>query len=143
MTCALPRLLISLLLLASMAGASGEEIAIVVNPDNPVDSISRRQLINLYMGRHQEFPNGRQAIPLDHAPDSAIRRLFYKALTGKTVAQVNAYWARLLFSGRASPPQTVDSSQKILEIINHDPKAIGYIYSSQIVSSVKVIARVE
>lgn len=129
-------------LLATAADAFAE-IVVIVNPDNETTGLSRRQLIDLYMGRYQNFPNGEAALPLDQAPDSPIRKLFYKAMVDKSVAEVNAYWARLLFTGRASPPRVMAGSAEILKAVRDNRGAIGYIESSELDGSVKVVTHVE
>ena len=89
------------------------EILVVVNAANPVQQLSKRELVDMYMGRNIHFSDGSVALRLDQQPDSEDRKIFYQKLVNKNVAQVNAYWARLLFTGRTRPPKTmneIDSS---------------------------------
>ncbi|WP_415888594.1 hypothetical protein ACMXYV_11285 [Neptuniibacter sp. SY11_33] len=119
------------------------EMIVISHPESEVDRLSKKQVIDLYMGRVQHFPNGGKASTLDMPTDSDHRAKFYKGLTGKTLPQINAYWARLIFAGRATPPQPVESSQEVIATIMKDTTAIGYIDKSELVDSVKVIAHVE
>ncbi|MDX1695779.1 MAG: hypothetical protein R3208_18590 [Ketobacteraceae bacterium] len=118
-------------------------IVVIVNPDNPTDNFSQRELVDLYMGRNLYFPDGNLAVRLDQAPTSEVREAFYRALVDKSVAEVNAYWARLLFTGRASPPQVLDSSDKVINAVLKNRNAIGYIEEEALVDSVKVVGRVD
>ncbi len=131
---------LSLAMLALNAQAA---IVVIVNKDNPTENFSQRDLVDLYMGRNLYFSNGSLAIRLDLAPTSDIREDFYQQLVGKSVAEVNAYWARLLFTGRASPPQVMENSNKVIEAVNKNRNAIGYIREEDLVDSVKVVGRVE
>lgn len=135
--------IIILLIGLSLAGLASAEIVVVVNRDNPVESFSRRDLVDLYMGRVQHFSDGNLALRLDLPPDSKIRTEFYRQLVNKSVAEVNAYWARLLFTGRASPPQVISNSADVLKAVRENRNAIGYLDSSEVDDSVKVVARVE
>lgn len=128
------------LLLASVGSA---EIVVVVNPQNPLASLDRRALVDLYMGRTRFFPDGSLVLRLDQAPESAVREAFYRALVHKSVAEVNAYWARLLFTGRASPPQVLEGSQAVLAAVRDNVNAIGYVDSQDLDDSVKVVGRVD
>ncbi|WP_415900678.1 hypothetical protein [Neptuniibacter sp. QD48_11] len=119
------------------------EMIVISHPESQVDKLSKKQVIDLYMGRVQHFPNGGKASTLDMPADSDHRAKFYKGLTGKSLPQINAYWARLIFAGRATPPQSVESSEEVIATIMKDTTAIGYIEKSELVSSVKVIAHVE
>jgi ABC-type phosphate transport system substrate-binding protein len=118
------------------------EIVVIVHNDNPTVTLSTRELVDLYMGRNLYFPNGSLALRLDQAPTSTIRAHFYQSLVKKSVAQVNAYWAKLLFTGRASPPMPLQNSNDILETIRNNKNAVGYIDAAEFDNSVKVIARV-
>lgn len=127
------------LLVISSANA---DVLVVVNKDNDIDSFSKRQLVDIYMGKNLYLPDGSLAIRLDQAPDSETREVFYRQLLGKSVAEVNAYWARLLFTGRASPPHVLSSSKEILAVVRKNKNAIGYVNESDVDDSVKVVGRV-
>ncbi len=129
-----------LVLLASMARA---EIVVVVNKDSKISELTQKEVIDIYMGRRQSFPDGSPAFPLDQAGQSEIRENFYKALVNKSPAQINAYWARLLFTGRASPPRIMNDSMVLLEAIEQNPAAIGYVDSSMLNDRVRAVAYVE
>ena len=109
----------------------------IVNPTNQTAELSHRQLVNLYMGRTQNYPDGTLALPVDQAPDSEARQAFYKRLVGKSVAEVNAYWAKLLFTGRASPPRALTDSATVLQVVRENRNAIGYIESEYVDDPVK------
>ena len=117
-------------------------IVVIVNSENTASDFSQRQLVDLYMGRDLYFPDGSMALRLDQSPESKVRHEFYKNLVGKSVAQINAYWARLLFTGRASPPQVISDSQGVLKAVRNNTNAVGYINESELDAGVKVVGRV-
>lgn len=134
---------ITLLTLAFSAQSANAGIVVIVNPANPVTDFDKRQLIDLYMGRNLYFPDGKLAIRLDQPPTSQIRRDFYQNLVGMSVAEVKAYWARLLFTGRATPPLETDNSEQIIDAVLKNETAIGYIQDDEVTDSVKVVGHVE
>ena len=117
------------------------DIVVVVHKDNPVESLTRNDVVNLYMGRRRSFAKGYPAIPLDHASDSNVRREYYRRLVGKSVAQMNAYWARLLFTGRTTPPHVFADSSSILNAVKSNPGALAYLPSGDVGEGVKVVFR--
>jgi len=135
---------IAILLLIGLP-LSGVQAAmvVIVHPKNATESMSQRQLVDLYMGRSMNFPTGEPALTLDQAPNSQARADFYLLLVDKNLAQVNAYWARLLFTGRSTPPRPLDNGKAVLKAVSKNPSAIGYLDSSEIDGSVKVVAYVE
>ncbi|MGC1509324.1 hypothetical protein [Ketobacter nezhaii] len=122
--------------------SASADIVVVVNAANPVEQLSSRELVDLYMGRNLYFPDGSLVLRLDQSPESATRITFYRELVDKSVAEVNAYWAKLLFTGRATPPQTVESAAGVLQAVQSNLNAIGYVDSEDLNGSVKVIGRV-
>jgi len=135
--------ILTLLLGIGLVCSARAEIVVVVNAANPIESFSRRELVDLYMGRTQHFPDGSLVLRLDLPPDSQVRSDFYRGLVNKSVAEVNAYWAKLLFTGRASPPQVMDNSQNVLKAVRENKNAVGYVDSKDVDASVKVVARVD
>jgi ABC-type phosphate transport system substrate-binding protein len=62
---------------------------------------------------------------------------------GKSVAEVNAYWAKLLFTGRASPPRSLTDSETVLQVVRENRNAIGYIESEYADDTVRVVGKVQ
>ncbi|MGB3623169.1 hypothetical protein FT643_19715 [Ketobacter sp. MCCC 1A13808] len=118
------------------------DIVVVVNEANPVSGFSHRELVDLYMGRNLHFPDGSLVYRLDQDPDSMVRKDFYRSLVNKSIGQVTAYWAKLLFTGRATPPQVLNDNNSVLSAVRSNINAIGYIESVNLDNSVKVVARV-
>ena len=120
---------------------SSAEILVVVHASNPTNQLSREQVIDIYMGRNVHFPDGRTAAPVDLAANSLIRETYYGMLINKTVAQVNAFWSRLLFSGRATPPKVLPDTQSVIHFVSQNKNAIAYIDSESWNDSGKVVFR--
>ncbi|WP_290582023.1 hypothetical protein [Ketobacter sp.] len=133
--------MLSILLLVAARAPAG--IVVIVNNENPVSELSKREIIDLYMGRNLYFSDGKLALRLDHPPTSGEREQFYQTLVKKSVAQMNAYWAKLLFTGRASPPLLMGDSEQLLDTVRNNRNAIGYIDESNLDDSVKVVGRVD
>jgi len=128
---------------AVLALTARAETVVIVNPANPVAELKREQVIDLFMGGQINFPDGNPALPIDHLPDSATRQGYYHALTGKTVAQINAYWARLMFTGRASPPRVLRTPDAVLKAVMENRDAIAYIDDAVLNGKVKVVFRLK
>ena len=116
-----------------------EDIVVVVNKNNSVDKLSRDQVIDIFMGRNRQFSTGVTALPLDLPDDMPERENFYSRLTGKSVSEINAYWARLHFTGRAHPPSLMHNHEEVIQRIINNPGAVGYVNRSNANSKVKVV----
>lgn len=132
-----------LLIMLACFGSASAELVVVVNKNNDTVQLSRHQVIDIYMGRTQSYPNGKPAMPLDYSGGADIKRTFYRTYMNKRLAEINAYWAKLLFTGRASPPRIVSNPELLLDMVAANPSAIGYIDKSLLDDRVKVVAHVE
>ncbi|AKJ29790.1 hypothetical protein [Caldimonas brevitalea] len=121
------------------AAAARADLYVVVHADNPVRQISAKETVDLFMGRKRSFPDGDHALPFDLPRDSAARAGFYRALTGMDLAQINSYWARLMFSGQTMPPQPMPSEAAMLEVVKRNPGAIGYLSQEPADKGVRVV----
>ncbi|TWX57795.1 hypothetical protein ESZ28_02720 [Colwellia hornerae] len=121
--------------------AVSTEFVVVVNKDNAINSLSKREVIDIYMGRYLTFPDGEMAQPLDLPSESLLKNDFYLQLVNKNEQKINAYWARLLFSGRAKPPISAISIEDALKKLDSSPYSIGYIPVNQLTDAVKVVYR--
>lgn len=115
------------------------DVYVIVHPEYAVRAMTRAQTLDLFMSRTRHFPNGDPALPLDQPRNSPARARFYRALTGMDLAQVNSYWARLMFSGQTMPPESLSSEAAVLAAVKHNPAAIGYVLAEPADRSVHVV----
>ena len=130
-------LLISLLFLPVTESAA--QLVVITNPKNGVTSLSRDDVVNIFLGRFRQFPSGISAQPADLPATQPEKALFYRMLVNKDLAEINSYWARLLFSGRTVPPRQALSNEDLLSFISKTPGAIGYLEKRKIDARVKVV----
>jgi ABC-type phosphate transport system substrate-binding protein len=128
------KLLALLLFLALSAHA---EVAVIANPKNALAALTRQEVQDIFMGRTRTFPSGKFALPIDQS--SPLRAEFYQLLTGRPVEQINAYWARIMFTGQASPPLQVPDDSAVLKTVQENEGAIGYVDKAQADKTVHVL----
>lgn len=125
------QLLFASLLLAALPAQA--EIVVVVNPANPASRMFTEQAAQFFLGKSNQFT------PVDQGKESTIRRDFYQKATGKTLAQVEAVWAKIEFSGKGTMPKSYGSDAAVKKAVAADPSAIGYIEKASVDDSVKVL----
>ena len=132
-------LIAALLLLPTLLlpAVSHAEISVIVHPDNSsefnADAIKR-----IFLGKSKSFPDGGKVTPVNIA-DSGVRSDFNKKALKKSSSQIKAYWSKLVFTGKGTPPKEL-SSNELLAKIAANPELIGYVESSQVTDQVKVVA---
>lgn len=133
----LQRLLILLALSATHVMAA--DWVLVANPQSGIKALSQDEVVNIYLGRYRHLASGLTAEPIDQAADTPIRARFYRHLVNKNVAEINAYWSRLTFSGKTKPPRVATSSEQALQLVAHTQGALAYIERSQVDARVVVV----
>lgn len=132
-------------LLTALLGATPlrAEIVLVAHAESTLESMTPEEITALYMGRKRLLNNGELVVTYDLDNDSQIRDQFYQALVGKSAAQINAYWARLHFTGKAQPPIEVLNADHLKTEILAQTNAIAYIDETALTPNLKVIYRFE
>ena len=130
-TCAL-----SLVIASSIAEAG---VSVVVNPSLTESGVSAEQIANIFLGKSNKLPSGAKVVPIDQEEGEGPRDLFYQKVVHKDASQLNAYWSRLIFTGKGQPPKAVLDDDEVLEFVASQPDAIGYMSSEAVDDSVKVI----
>ncbi|MCH8181361.1 MAG: hypothetical protein IIA02_16530 [Proteobacteria bacterium] len=129
--------------LLTLAHAASAQVAVIVNPKSAIASMSPEQVSSIFLGKSSTLPSGAAAAPVDLPEGSAVHEQFYSKATGKTSAQVKATWARLTFSGKATPPKELGSSADVKKFVASNPDAIGYIEKSAVDGSVKAVLTID
>lgn len=134
------RFLAVLVLAAASSSAGAGDVVAVVSARSLITALSSEQLSDIFLGRANRFPDGTPAVPIDLDEDSPARERFYVQFTGKSAAQVKAHWSKIIFTGRGQPPRQAGSGAEARRLIAENPRAVGYIESTAVDASVRVLA---
>jgi hypothetical protein len=115
------------------------EPVVVVNTASATQHLSQDEAINIFLGRYRRLPNGETAIPIDQPDSSTLRAEFYRKLVNKDLNEINAYWARLIFSGRTSPPLQAAQSADVIELLMVNPGGMAYVDRSQVDRRLRIV----
>ena len=122
------------LLLSCSAQAS---VVLVGNPS--ATALNKTQASKLFLGKMKKLPWGGKPMLVELQTGAPLRVEFHQKVTGKSEAQLQSYWSRLVFTGKASAPvQMADSAQVKQRIASH-ANAIGYIDEADLDGSVKLL----
>jgi ABC-type phosphate transport system substrate-binding protein len=132
-----------LVILASLnVWAQGKGYKVIVNPSNPVSSMSREDVARIFLKKTTKFPDGRSALPVDLAIDSSIRENFSRDIHGKSASAVDAYWQQQIFAGRDVPP-VQKGEGAALDFVRSNGSGISYVSPGTNTDSVKVVAIID
>jgi len=129
-------LFITLLIIGTPVNA---EPVVIVNARSEVDRLSQDEVINIFLGRYRRLPNGDVAIPVDQPDGSALKNQFYRKLVNKNLNEINAYWSRLIFSGKTSPPKQAVNAAEVAALMSGNSGGISYIERAQVDNRFRIV----
>lgn len=130
-----------LILILGTAGQAAADTVIIVNGGSKVQTLEKEQVADIYLGKSPTLPTGEQVIAIDYNESTSLRDTFHNSVTGKSPNQLKAYWSRLLFSGKGTPPREVEDEASMKKLVADNPNIIGYINSDNLDDTVKVVFR--
>jgi hypothetical protein len=128
-----------LLLCVGAERAAAADVVAVVSARSTAGDLTRRQVMDLVLGKATRFPGGRTAVPVDQAEGSAVRDAFYLAFADKSPAQIKAHWSKVIFTGRGQPPRAVASGVLVKKLLAGNADAIGYVERSEVDDSLRIV----
>ncbi|WP_290583274.1 phosphate ABC transporter substrate-binding protein [Ketobacter sp.] len=124
-----------LMMAATFASA---EVVVIVNASSSISTASADEIQQVFLGKRNEI-GGVSVTPVDQSEGNEARDTFYEKVVDKTPAQLNAYWSRLIFTGKGKPPKQYFDDAEVVETVLEEEDAIGYIDSSAVTEGIKVI----
>lgn len=128
---------------ALLSAAPAIAQVVVVGAKSPAATLSKEQASDLFLGKLTTLPGGGAPELMDLPESSPVREDFYSKVTGKSAAQAKAYWSKLSFTGKGTPPKEAASSADIKKAVGGNPNAVGYIEKTAVDASVKVVFSVQ
>lgn len=115
---------------------------VVIGNDLVKDSLSLEDLKKAYLLNGIRLNSGAFIQPIDFDEENPIRDDFYKRLLSRNRAQMKSYWARIIFTGKGSPPPVIKNAKEAREQLkaNASP-TIVYLKESDLDSHDKVLLR--
>jgi ABC-type phosphate transport system substrate-binding protein len=113
---------------------------VIVNETNPITSVDRKTLADVFLKKVTRWAGGEVIRPVDLRPESAARAAFTEEILRRTVFAVKSYWQQLVFSGREVPPPEVDSDEQVIKFVLRSPGAVGYVSGDAHLEHVKPIS---
>jgi ABC-type phosphate transport system substrate-binding protein len=126
--------------MASGARADSPGFKVVVNPANPVLTLTREEVARIFLKKITAWPDGGSVTAVDQPRTSATRAAFSTVIIGKPADAVAAYWQTLVSSGRVTPPVVRHSDDDVLEFVRKTPGAVGYVAADVSLAGVRVLS---
>ena len=121
--------------------AAYADVVVVVGAKSGIRTLTKIQVAGIFLAKKAyPLPDGEDAMPLDLYEGNPIRDEFYAKVTGKSAAQLQAYWPDAMLSGLSSPrPMRMSDIDAVKQMLDRNPDYIGYIRKKAVDGSVRVV----
>jgi ABC-type phosphate transport system substrate-binding protein len=120
--------------------AAGNDIAIVVRPDVPVENLSFPELRKVLLGDRQFWTSNVRVTLLVRAPGAREREVVLKVIYQMSESQFRQYWIAKVFRAEAaSGPRIVYSNEMAEELALAIPGAVAFVEASQVPKGLKML----
>lgn len=130
-----------LLILVSCNLVLNSQVAVVVNTENPTDTLSIDYLLDIYTLNKKSWANGESIVVVDLKGELSSKKEFLDnlELNSRTLTKIRL---KKLFTGKAKPPKSLNSDSEIIEYVASNPGSVGYVDTRNLPknSNVKVVA---
>jgi len=125
---------------SSAQTARGGDIAVVVNPDTPVNDLSLSEVRKVLLGERQYWNSKLPVTLLIRAPVARERDVVLRVIYQMSEAQFKQYWVAKIFRAEAaSPPKIVYSNDMQYELVTAIPGAIAFVDARAVRPGAKVL----
>ena len=100
---------------------------VIVNANNPVNSISKAEIQNYYLKKELVWSgNNSKVFPIDLPTSNVLKRRFSKEVLGKRTEQLGAYWNKAMGTG-LKKPKVLKTDKAMIQKVGVFDGAIGYV----------------
>lgn len=113
------------------------EETLVVHGASPVAGLSSDLMKDYFLGKKTTWDDGSKVVVVVIKKGPTSDALLAKL--GKNSQQFNTGWKKLVFTGKGSMPELVDSDEALIALVADTPGAIGLVDKAQVKDGVKAI----
>ncbi len=107
--------------------ARANSIVVIVNKENPVNSLTVDEVRRYFLLDSKNWPSGSKIKPINLHKSSTTKNYFLNKILKMTLNDYDHFWLSMKQKSGETEPKTVKSNKFVLKIVGKDAKAIGYL----------------
>ena len=108
-----------------------QEFLVIANHNSRISKLTKAEVRAIFTGKDTRYT------PLDQKGD--LREIFYKNITSLDLHAINKIWAKHVFTGKGAKPDRLTNNNNVIQAIQNNPEAVGYILPNSVSKDIKVI----
>jgi len=132
--------LLALVSVALPQASKSGDIAVVTNPQTPVNDLPLAEVRKVFLGERQYWTSNMPVILLVRAPVARERQVVLKTIYQMSESQFKQYWVAKIFRSEAvSAPKIVYSADMTNELLSVIPGSIAFMEAKDVGPGLKVL----
>lgn len=124
----------------AQAQKTSSDIAVVTNPETPVNELSLAEVRKVFLGDRQYWTSNMPVILLVRAPVAREREVVLKNIYQMTESQFKQYWVAKIFRSEVvSAPKIVYSADMTNQLLTVIPGSIAFMEAKAVSPGLKVL----
>lgn len=126
------------------SSSAGTEIAVIVNKDNPIASLSAGEAKLYYLRKIKKRWEGinKNIRPADRKTKCAEQEVFYSKVLGMVADDVEKYFIARQYQNAEKPQDKFASDKDIIDFVSDEGGAIGYVNTGSLTAEAKTKVKV-
>lgn len=125
---------------AASAAPAADDVAVIVNKANPIQSMTMVQLRKIVLGQEGKWPGGKKISVLMPTPGKPERDGTLRIVCGMNETDFTLHFLHATFStDSGDPPRSIGSGAQLRALVAGMANAVGFIKTSDLDSSVKIV----
>lgn len=116
--------------------AQAEELVVVTAVSNN-EQLKLEDVARIFLGKVTRYPSGETVEPLNMDPSDPSFAQFARVVLNKSTAQLKAYWAKRIFTGKGKPPRNIASTEELRALVASDKRYLSYLDRNDIDHTVR------
>lgn len=113
------------------------EAVLIAHPKNKLESASADDVKKFFTGKSKKI--GSAKLKAAVLKEGSSKDEFLQTYLGMSAQQFQRDWSKLVFTGKAKMPKTVDDDDSMIELVSDSKKYIGFVDKASVTEDVKVI----
>ncbi len=118
--------------------APQDKFVLVVNTNNSIISITRKDVELIFLSKKRFWPDGRSiTVVINENPETYTS--FSQTILKRSTRQYVIFQKKMLFRGQGMPPYTVKTDQDVINFVATHSASFGYVSPEAFTSLVKIL----
>jgi len=131
--------LVIIILVAAVSVKLQAQVTVISNK-SVNETVNQTMLTNIYTMVYSKWSSGSKVVVIDNN-ESSVHGKFYSFI-GKDPASVRKEWLKKQLTGEGKAPESLNSDEEVINKVASTPGAIGFVKSSSVNKSVKVLLEI-